>query len=301
MWQEFPVLHHKFKVWYDKNPRAWWNDHNGYKIELQDCHTRKCDNGNTYLEESFRESPYYGSIANDIDWKRRVEIQAIIQKYTTHSISSTINLPEKVTKEEVGEIYLHCYKAGLKGATVYRDNCRTGVLVSKKEEFKQHDAPKRPKELDGELYLTKSGGDEFVVAVGLYENKPYEVFILKNFWFAAHGKCKIIKASKKKYDIEQDNVVIEAFNLEMTDAEETVSRLASTALRHGTDIKFLVEQLNKTPFTSLGKALAKILKKYIPDGEQSSIVFEDCETPENCQVTYEEGCIICKQCGKTKC
>src|SRR5690606_30476486 len=104
------------------------------------------------LQKLFEKSPWYGSTANDIDWVKRVEIQSVIQKYITHSISSTINLPEDVSLEAVSEIYMESWKKGLKGITVYRDGSRSGVLVSTNnnsnnkdnDSFNQHDAPKRP-------------------------------------------------------------------------------------------------------------------------------------------------------------
>lgn len=101
-WKEFVVYHNGLKKWMDIT-------------------------GNSDITLS----PYYKSTANDIDWQKRIEIQCIAQKYTTHSISSTINLPRDVSVERVREIYLNAWKNGLKGITVYREGSRDGVLVSK--------------------------------------------------------------------------------------------------------------------------------------------------------------------------
>src|SRR6185295_2749979 len=106
-WMEFEVYHPKLKMWMEVSG-----------------------------EKDLKKSPYYGSTAPEIDWIKRVEIQSIVQKYVTHSISSTINLPNDVAVEKVGEIYLEAWKHGLKGITVYRDGSRTGVLVSKDEKKK---------------------------------------------------------------------------------------------------------------------------------------------------------------------
>ena len=130
------VLHPKFKEWILNH-----TDGSCFNTDLLSPEL---------LKVYFESSPWYGSTANDIDWIKRVEIQSIIQKYTTHSISSTINLPNNVSEEEVSKIYLESWKKGLKGITVYRDGSRSGVLVSATEnkgrdEFNYVDAVKRPK------------------------------------------------------------------------------------------------------------------------------------------------------------
>jgi ribonucleoside-diphosphate reductase alpha chain len=103
-WTKFTVRHPKLQMWMDV--------------------TGKSDP---------KESPYYGSCANDINWKRRVELQGRVQKHIDHSISSTINLPAYATEEQVGKIYLAAWEHNCKGITVYRDGCRDGVLLNKKE------------------------------------------------------------------------------------------------------------------------------------------------------------------------
>ena len=124
-WQEFPVLHEKYKDWLFKN-FEWdfkTDEKPGFEKILKNISKNE-------LQELFEKSPWYGSEADDIDWTKRVELQGIVQKYTTHSISSTINLPSTVSVEEVSNIYLEAWKQGLKGITVYRDGSRNGVLVS---------------------------------------------------------------------------------------------------------------------------------------------------------------------------
>ena len=66
------------------------------------------------LNKIFEQSPWFNSIANKVDWKKRLEIQAVVQRYTTHSISSTINLPRDVTKETVSDIYFQAWKKWIK-------------------------------------------------------------------------------------------------------------------------------------------------------------------------------------------
>lgn len=297
-WQEFPVLHPKFKDWILIN---WVSIAEKLDLDLA-CYNID-DLTNEQLTIVFKLSPWYGSTANDIDWIKRVEIQSIIQKYTTHSISSTINLPNDVSEQEVSEIYLESWKKGLKGITVYRDGSRSGVLVSDSEanksrdDFNYVDAIKRPKELDAEVHLTRVGGIPHYVVVGLLNNKPYEIFIENRE--LPQGKGKMIKMSRGNYKFVQDGYE-QVITAEMTDEQAAITRLVSTSLRHGADIKFLVEQLQKTPgdLFSFTKGLARVLKKYIPDGAKSTVSCNDCGSTN---VIFEEGCNKCLDCGSSKC
>ena len=157
-WQEFMVFHHQFKEWMDIN---------GYKFDEND----KPVNSQEELP-FFKKSPYYQSTSNDIDWKASVDLQAAAQKWVDHAISKTCNLPNNATKELVADVYMKAWESGCKGFTVYRDGCRTGVLVTsseKKENIQKTSAPKRPKNLDCEIHHTKSRGEDFFVIVGLLD------------------------------------------------------------------------------------------------------------------------------------
>ena len=288
-WQEFPVLHPKFKDWIKIT------NGESYIINIEEASKEE-------LQVLFENSPWYNSTANDIDWIKRIEMQSIIQKYTTHSISSTINLPNNVSKEEVSKIYLESWKKGLKGITVYRDGSRSGVLVSSTEnkgrdKFNYVDAIKRPKELEAEVHLTRVGGVPHYVVVGLLNNKPYEIFIENRE--LPQGKGKMIKISRGNYKFVQ-NGYEQVITAGMTDEQAAITRLASTSLRHGADIKFLVEQLQKTPgdLFSFTKGLARVLKKYIPDGAKSTVSCNDCGSTN---VIFEEGCNKCLDCGASAC
>jgi len=289
-WQEFAVIHPKFKEWMIANDAL-----TGYSDALASN-----DVDNDYLKDCFSASPWYESTANDIDWVKRVEIQATIQKYITHSISSTINLPEDVSEESVSEIYLESWKKGVKGITVYRDGSRTGVLVanpSKEIKFDYKDAPKRPKELPGEAHVTTVKGAKFSVIIGLLDSKPYEVFIESKD--ALNGSGVIKKKSRSVYLFEQEDSSVD-ISSEMTDEEAAITRLVSTSLRHGADIKFIVEQLNKSDgdLFSFTKGLSRVLKKYIPDGAKATVTCSDCGSSN---VIFEEGCHKCLDCGSSKC
>lgn len=284
-WQEFPVLHPKFKDWLVVKG---FQDINNYdKIALQSI---------------FEQSPWYQSTANDIDWIKRVEIQSIIQKYTTHSISSTINLPENVSEEEVSNIYLEAWGQGLKGITVYRDGSRSGVLVTSsnkdRNSFEYIDATKRPKSLDAEVHLTKVGGTPFNIFVGLMNDKPYEIFI--DTTNMNNHKGTITKNKKGEYIFSSELVDKLYITSDMSDEQAAITRLVSTSLRHGADIKFVVEQINKCDgdLFSFTKGLARVLKKYIPDGAKSTVSCLDCGSSN---VIFQEGCQSCKDCGSSKC
>jgi ribonucleoside-diphosphate reductase alpha chain len=292
-WQEYPVVHPKFKDWL----LLQIDDAFSYEEKVEMINFMNEDQ----LGEWFSTSPWYGSTANDIDWIKRVEIQATIQKYITHSISSTINLPNDVSEETVSEIYLESWKRGLKGITVYRDGSRSGVLVSNpssnKTSFEYKDAPKRPKELPAEAYITQVKGVHHSIIVGLLDGKPYEVFIESKD--RLNGTGIIRKKSKAVYLFEQEDKSID-ISSKMTDEEAAITRLVSTSLRHGADIKFIVEQLLKSDgdLFSFTKGLARVLKKYIPDGAKATVTCNDCGSSN---VIFEEGCHKCLDCGSSKC
>ena len=126
-WEEFNVFHHKFVDWLKLN---------GYD---PDEVTRMRDEE---IETIIAKSPYYKATANDVDWIAKVKMQGAIQKWVDHSISVTINLPADAKEELVSELYLTAWKSGCKGATVYRDGSRSGVLIAGKNEIQAGTAKK---------------------------------------------------------------------------------------------------------------------------------------------------------------
>lgn len=295
-WMQYPVMHPQFIEWYFTKMYTGERD-----MSLLESATKED------LEYYYSQSPWYDATAPTIDWKKRVEIQAIVQRYTTHSISSTINLPEDVSVEAVDEIYMHSWRQGLKGITVYRDNCRSNVLQTsaKKEHeediFVTRDAPVRPKCLPVDIYTTISKGTKWNVIVGLYNGNPYEVFAVPYFTTKEHAElCKITKG---RYDLLIDGQTYsEDITSEMNDEEEVLTRMISTALRHGAEITFIVEQLNKSQgdITSFSKAISRTLKKYA-DKERLASVTTTCRECGSENVVFEEGCHNCKDCGASGC
>jgi ribonucleoside-diphosphate reductase alpha chain len=292
-WQEFPVLHSKFKDWCISILPAvdtyYWSK------DIENL-------TNEELKVAFEKSPWYGSTANDINWQKRVEMQAVLQKYTSSAISTTLNLPETITHEEVSNIYMESWRQGLKGQTIYVQNSRTGVLVNtdnkKKDSFEYHDAPKRPKCLPVDVFTTVSKGTKWNVIVGLFDGKPYEVFAVPHFTNESH--LELCKVAKGRYDLlKNKETYSEDITANMSDEEDVVTRLCSAGLRHGADITYLVEQLGKShgDITSFSKAISRCLKKYI----NVEKVTAKSECPE-CQgeLRYEEGCKKCS-CGFSAC
>lgn len=260
-------------------------------------------------EKDIEKSPYHMASAEELDWNQRVKFQAAAQKHVDHSISSTVNLPADVSEEKVSDIYYTAWESGLKGVTVYRDGCRTGVLVKKEDkkdqvELHTNAAPKRPKTMDAEIHIATAKGEKYIVAVGLLNGQPYEVFGGKANGFGIKTKCegKIIKHKKGQYGLEiGDALEIDDFSKHFTPEEQTIFRLASTNLRHGIPIEFVVEQMQKSTddMFSLPSAVARVLKKYIKDGQKAS--GQVCPSCGKESLVYQEGCLTCKECGWSKC
>jgi len=261
-------------------------------------------------EEYGKPKSYTGSTSFDVSPKERVQLQATIQKWIDHSISSTINLPSTATEEEVKEIFLQAWESGCKGITIYRDGCRDGVLVGKETKkqtkFESHSAPKRPKVLPCKLSYTTVKGDRFAVLVGLLENKPYELFAFNvnkdNFILNSSYKYSIVKIESGKYSLssEDGSFAYGTITEQLTEDQAAITRLISTSLRHGADIKFIVEQLNKIDgdLTSFTKAMSRILKAYVADGVViKGITCDVCGG----EMVMENGCTACKACGYSRC
>lgn len=293
-WQEFTVYHHKLKVW----------------MEIT---------GNTDISKS----PYQGSTASEIEWKKRIELQSVVQKYTTHSISSTINLSNDVSVEKVGQIYLEAWKKGLKGITVYRDGSRTGVLVatdkkSESTEIKETQPPKRPKTLEAEVVRFMNHDEKWIAVVGLINNKPYEIFTgraedsfsipkwVKKGWVIKN----IGEDGKKRYDFqfmdkEGYRITIEGLSRSFNKEYWNYGKLISGVLRHGMPLPNVVDlvgnlNLYSDNINTWKNGIERTLKKFIPDGTLvKDKMCTSCGDKDG--LIYEEGCLKCKSCGNSKC
>lgn len=298
-WQEFPIFHEGFKMWYEINPV-----YDGERaIPLEEV-------SKEMLANIIKCSPYAGATAEEINWKARITLQAVAQRYITHSISSTINLPSTATTDEVSQIYFESWKQGLKGITIYRDGSRSGVLISSngglpKEEILYHDAPKRPQVLDGEMHNIVVKGKRYGVITGLLNNKLYEVFAFQHDYIEAPNRIKGSITKKKKvytFVSEDKSVIIEDLGKQALHTDEQLlTRLISGMMRHGVNPKFILEQIEKCPLeiVSFGKALARVIKKYIP--EKELLERFKCKECNGNNIRFEEGCAKCLDCGSSKC
>lgn len=295
-WEEFTVFHPKLKNW----------------MEISG-------------EKNEEASPYYGSTANEIDWIKRIEIQAVVQKYVTHSISSTINLPSDVTLREVGDIYLEAWKKGLKGITVYREGSRSGVLVDTKkteqfdsDEIVETKAPSRPERLMAKVVRFNNENEKWIGVVGLLNGRPYEIFTGKaedSFYLPAYVKDGwVIKnreeSGASRYDfqyMDKDGfrVTIEGLSRSFNKEYWNYAKLISGVLRHGMPILSVVEliedlNLYSDHMNTWKNGVLRTLKQFIPDGTKATD--KSCPSCGDAEgLVYEEGCLNCKSCGHSKC
>ena len=308
---EFFVLHPKFIEWH-------YTIYGDERKETIINHKHLLENlDETTLNNLFKESPWYNQTADDLDYNDRIHVQSIVQKYTTHAISSTINLPEDVDINIVSDIYKKSWSAGLKGNTVYREGSRTGILVNEKKsetvesvlfdnEFYDLRAPKRPRALEAKYHTIKYRNKTYSVIIGLLKNRPYEVFIVsgienipENFdEITDYIEGELIKEDNDWYNFESETFLLK----EIPDTEhdeKLLSLMLSGLLRHRTPLRKIVKILEKSqPIAgSFTHKLIKVLNLYLPENEKTGEICPQCG-----EILYHEnGCIICKSCGWTKC
>ena len=292
-WKEFEVYHHGIS--------NYWSVHG---------------------EASIDHLPDYFITSDKIDWNNRIQIQSIIQSHIDHSISSTINLPANTSSEIVDSLYIKAWKNGLKGVTIYVDGSRSGVLVNKDEKSPSkivyRSAPKRSEILDCTVHRATIKGEDWTILVGLMDGQPYEIFGGLSEYVEIPKKIaygRIRKRSRKtmpsKYDLiigkNGDEITIKDIVSVFDNPNHTAfTRTLSLAMRHGVPVHYLVEQLQKdkdADLFSLSRVIARCLKKYIADGTKpgNGNINCNCESPEQCNVVYQEGCATCLTCGYAKC
>ena len=294
-WQEFPVYHHGVKRW----------------MEITG-------------ETDISKSPYDGATSNEINWEASVNIQSVAQKWTCHAISKTCNLPATVSKELVDKVYMSAWENGCKGFTVYRDGCRSGVLISAEDKkdtsgrpssIINSQSPKRPEELCCEINKVKISGEQWSIFVGIHKGMPYEIFGGLSKYIDIPNKYrtgKIIKKEKQNssstYNLEvgegDDKMTIKDIaNIFENPIYGAFSRTISLSLRHGVPIQFIVEQLQKDKYsdiTSFSKVMSRVLKHYITNGTLSTNEKTCPNCKQNDTLIYQDGCISCT-CGYSKC
>jgi len=306
-WEEFHVFHHKFVTWLEMN---------GYNaVEIAKLPQEE-------LDKIIAKSPYYKATANDVDWLQKVQLQGAVQKWVDHSISVTVNVPAEADEQLVSDIYMTGWESGCKGITVYRDGSRSGVLIAndekkKEKSFAETNAPKRPKRLEADIIQFHNDSDKWIAVVGLYDGRPYEIFTgpaKESFSILSLvSKGWVIKNrtedGKSRYDFQYEDsdgykTTIEALSRSFNPEYWNYAKLISGVLRHGMPIVNVVDlihnlHLNDATLNTWKNGLARALKKYIPDGTlPSERTCESCKEPT---LIYQEGCLICQNCGHSKC
>ncbi len=308
-WEQYNVFHHHFKTWmlangYDPNQLETFN---------QD-----------QIDEIVKFSPYYKATSNDVDWLEKVRMQGAIQKWIDHSISVTINLPNNVDEKLVGELYIEAWRSGCKGVTVYRDGSRDGVLISgndnnKKEQESTAFVPKRPKVLEADVVRFKNQSEDWIAFVGLLGDRPYEIFT----GLADEDALNIPKTVKKgqiiknrdsngvaSYDFQYstrygNKITVSGLSVKFNPEFWNYAKLLSGVLRHEMPIEHVVALISSLDLYSdtintWKNGVERALRKFIKDGTQPSKGAK-CQSCSSNNLVYQEGCLICKDCGSSKC
>ncbi|MGO1751122.1 MULTISPECIES: adenosylcobalamin-dependent ribonucleoside-diphosphate reductase [Psychroflexus] len=305
-WEEYVVFHHRFKEW--------------MKIKGHD--TEK-NYSQEELDVLVKESPYYKATSNDVDWMSKVHMQGAVQKWVDHSISVTINLPNDVSEELVGQLYLEAWQSGCKGVTVYRDGSRSGVLISNEEKEEESESLTtfptiRPEVLTAEIVRFQNNKEKWIAVVGTINDKPYEIFtgladdedgIVLPRW-VSNGL--VIKArnddGSSRYDFQYENkrgykTTIEGLSHKFDPEYWNYAKLISSTLRYGMPIDKIVDLINSLQLDSQSintwkNGVVRALKRYVEDGTEAKGRCQNCNSDK---VVYQEGCLTCKDCGSSKC
>ena len=312
--EEYIVYHKKFLTWMETNG-----------IDA----TKKYSQDE--IEQLVAKSPYYNATANDVDWLMKVKMQGAIQKWVDHSISVTVNLPSDVDEALVNKLYVEAWRSGCKGCTIYRDGSRSGVMiaVSKKDKKENTDAPLpckhpevtevRPQVLDCDVVRFQNNKEKWVAFVGLLDGYPYEIFT--GLQDDEEGivlpktvvKGKIIKSTdedgKKRYDFQFENkrgykTTVEGLSEKFNPEYWNYAKLISGVLRYRMPIEHVIKlvgslQLKSESINTWKNGVERALKKYIIDGTEAK--GQKCPNCGQETLVYQEGCLICKNCGASRC
>ena len=320
--EEYIVYHKKFLEWMRIN---------GYDTEKR--YTQE------EIDELVAKSPYYKATANDVDWLMKVKMQGAIQKWVDHSISVTVNLPNQVDEELVNRLYVEAWRSGCKGCTIYRDGSRSGVMISvkkkkdnKKEEANPGSEPQpapqnimprvvevRPKELECDVVRFQNNKEKWVAFVGLLNGYPYEIFT--GLQDDEEGivlpktvtKGKIIKSTNEdgthRYDFQFENkrgykTTVEGLSEKFNPEYWNYAKLISGVLRYRMPIDHVIKlvgslQLKSENINTWKNGVERALKKYITDGTEAK--GQKCPVCGQETLVYQEGCLICKNCGASRC
>lgn len=301
--RNFNVLHPKLQVWYNTTEKKLGNDLSLISKEE--------------LDDLIKLSPWFNNTAGDLTPALRVKTQSILQEYTTHSISSTVNVNNDVDQKFIEDIYKNAWNSNLKGITVYRDGCRSGILV-KNEEPKTINLQSRPIELECTVEQFKNERKDWIAIVGLLNGKPYEIFtgpkdidVFPIPSFVKNGVViKVpIPGEKSRYDFKYVDSygytnILGGLSRVFDKEYWNYGRLISGYLRSGIPIEQVVKIVDGLTFTNVGlnnwkSGVIRSLKQFIPDG--TKVFGEICENCGGSNIVYEGGCKTCHDCGSSKC
>lgn len=312
--EEYIVFHHKFLTWMKVN---------GYDPDKRYSQEE--------IDELVAKSPYHKATSNDVDWLMKVKMQGRIQKWVDHSISVTINLPNSVDEELVNHLYVEAWKSGCKGCTVYRDGSRSGVLIStkkkedKKEELnaltllKRQVVEVRPKVLEADVVRFQNNKEKWVAFVGLLDGRPYEIFtglqddeegiLLPKSVTSGRIIKNYDEDGNKRYDFQFENkrgykMTVEGLSERFNKEYWNYAKLISGVLRWQMPIDQVVKlvgslQLDSENINTWKNGVERALKKYVQDGTEAKGV--KCPNCGHETLVYQEGCLICKTCGSSRC
>ena len=315
--EEYIVYHHKFLTWMRVN---------GYDVNKRYTQAE--------IDDLVSKSPYYKATANDVDWLMKVRMQGAIQKWVDHSISVTVNLPSDVDEALVDRLYKEAWKSGCKGCTIYRDGSRSGVLVSTQKtdkKSKEAEAPaipqcqppqvteRRPEVLECDVVRFQNNKEKWVAFVGLLDGQPYEIFtglqdddegiVLPK----TVTKGRIIKTicpdGTKRYDFQFENkrgykMTVEGLSEKFNKEYWNYAKLISGVLRYRMPIENVIKlvgslQLESENINTWKVGVTRALKKYVLDGTAAQ--GQKCPNCGHETLVYQEGCLICKHCGSSRC
>lgn len=257
------------------------------------------------------EIPSYFVTTQDIDPRSSIELQAILQKYIDHSISKTLNLPVGTTFDEYKDLYRYAYNKGLKGFTTFNpQGSMKGILeYGTKEVVQRHYAPERPKDLYCDIHQLPHNGKNYVIIVGILAGTLYELFALddpeRKLKLGSHDSGIVRKVATGRYDLIYKNGNEETLLIDFTKTfnspDASLARFISMALRHGTPLQFIVDQLGKdTNFTDFERGVSRVLKNYIRDGEEVITRKNLCDECGG-KLVFRDGCATCAECGASQC
>jgi ribonucleoside-diphosphate reductase alpha chain len=269
-----------------------------------------CKNNNiTYDENTF---PNGFITTPDVIPESYIETISIWQKYIDSSISCTLNLKPGTTINEFKDLFILAYKKGLKGLTTFNPDGYLKPILSSNNNTKKDNssniirqtAPIRPIDLPCDIHTINLQNKIYNIIVGKLNDSLYEIFADDNLELKQeYTKGIIRKIDHNKFNLiisinERTNITIENISKEFNNQYNLITRLMSTALRHGTPLEFILKQIEKASSDiSFERALTRVLKTYIKFGEGSKQICPQCGEP----LINQDGCKTCISCGWSKC